>query len=62
MNKDFNEFKSFIKDKKVAVLGIGVSNIPLVDFLLSLGANVTAFDKNSKEYLGKVIDDFEEKV
>lgn len=61
MNKDFNEFKNFIKDKKVAVLGIGVSNIPLVDFLLSLGANVTAFDKNSKEYLGKVIDDFEEK-
>ena len=61
MNKDFNEFKNFIKGKKVAVLGIGVSNIPLVDFLLNLGANVTAFDKNSKDYLGKVIDDFKDK-
>ena len=38
MKKDFNEFKSFIKDKKVGVVGIGVSNIPLIKFLVKLGA------------------------
>ncbi|MGL4991962.1 MAG: UDP-N-acetylmuramoyl-L-alanine--D-glutamate ligase [Sarcina sp.] len=44
MKKDFSEFKSFIKNKKVAVVGIGVSNIPLINYLVKLGANVTGFD------------------
>ena len=34
MKKDFNEFKNFIKGKNVAVVGIGVSNIPLINFLV----------------------------
>ena len=29
MKKDFQEFKNYIKGKKVAVVGVGVSNIPL---------------------------------
>ena len=32
MRKKFEEFKSFIKNKNVAVVGIGVSNIPLIYF------------------------------
>ena len=47
MKKDFNEFKKFINGKKVAVVGIGVSNIPLINFLVELGARVTAFDKKT---------------
>ena len=39
MKKDFKEFKNYIKGKKVAVVGIGVSNIPLIKFLLKLGAS-----------------------
>lgn len=58
MKKDFKEFKDFIKNKNVAVVGIGVSNIPLINFLLKLGAKVTAFDKKSKEQLGEVYNDF----
>ena len=58
MKRDFKEFKEFIKNKKVAVVGIGVSNIPLINFLLKLGAEVTAFDKKTKEDLGGVYDDF----
>ena len=54
MKKPFEEFKSFIKGKKVAVVGIGVSNIPLIRFLVKLGAEVTAFDKKSKEDLGEI--------
>ena len=61
MKKDFNEFKQFIKNKKVAVVGIGVSNIPLINFLVDLGAVVTAFDKKSKEQLGEVAVEFENK-
>ena len=49
MNKNFDEFKSFIKGKKVAVVGIGVSNIPLIKFLVQLGAEVTAFDKKEEK-------------
>ena len=36
MKKDFKEFKNFIKGKKVAVVGIGVSNIPLIKFLVRI--------------------------
>ncbi len=61
MKKDFREFKRFILGKKVAVVGIGVSNIPLINFLLELGATVTAFDKKSKEELGEVATDFNNK-
>lgn len=61
MKKDFNEFKQFIKNKKVAVVGIGVSNIPLINFLVDLGATVTAFDKKNKEELGEVAAEFESK-
>lgn len=58
MKKNFKEFKDFIKNKNVAVVGIGVSNIPLINFLLKLGAKVTAFDRKTKEELGDVFNDF----
>lgn len=61
MKKDFNNFKEFIKNKKVAVVGIGVSNIPLINFLVELEAKVTAFDMKNKEELGEVAVDFESK-
>ena len=59
MKKDFKEFKEFIKGKKVAVVGIGVSNIPLIRFLVKLGAKVTAFDKKTREELGEVAEEFD---
>ncbi|MGE5628212.1 MAG: UDP-N-acetylmuramoyl-L-alanine--D-glutamate ligase [Solirubrobacterales bacterium] len=49
MKRDFSEFKHFIKGKKTAVVGLGVSNMPLIDFLLNLGAEVTGFDKKSED-------------
>ena len=61
MKKDFNEFKNFIKGKNVAVVGIGVSNIPLINFLVKLGAKVTAFDMKTEEVLGEVAIEFKEK-
>lgn len=58
MKKDFQEFKNYINGKKVAVVGVGVSNIPLIKFLVELGAEVTAFDKNTEDKLGNVVADF----
>ncbi len=59
--KDFCEFKKFINGKSVAVVGLGVSNIPLINFLVKLGANVTGFDMKSEEALGEVAVDFKKK-
>lgn len=61
MNKDFNQFKSFIRGKKTAVVGIGVSNKPLINFLLKLGAQVSAFDKKTEEQLGEEAMEFKDK-
>ncbi len=60
MKKDFSEFKEFIKNKKVAVVGIGVSNIPLIKFLVKLGAVVSAFDIKDEKALGDIADEFKE--
>lgn len=61
MKNNFNDFKSFIKGKKVAVVGIGVSNRPLIDFLLKLGAKVSAFDKKNEEELGEIANELRKK-
>ena len=58
MKKDFNEFKKYIKNKNIAVVGIGVSNIPLIEFLVSLGGKVTAFDKKEENELKEVVDKY----
>lgn len=51
MNSKLEQFKKDIRNKKVAVLGIGISNIPLIKYLINLGVDVTAFDKNTHENL-----------
>lgn len=61
MKKDFNDFKGFIKGKKTAVVGIGVSNRPLIDFLLKLGAKVSAFDKKDEDQLGETATELKKK-
>lgn len=55
MNLD--DFKNEIKGKKVSVIGVGVSNIPLIKMLSAFGAEVTAHDKGSREKLGQTYDE-----
>ena len=45
MNDKLIKFKKEIVSKKVAVIGIGVSNTPLIRYLCNLGVDVTAFDR-----------------
>lgn len=54
MKGNFNDFKKFIKNKNIAVVGIGISNKPLINFLLKLGARVSAFDRKSEAKLGDI--------
>lgn len=48
-----NEYVNSIKNKSIAVIGIGVSNTPLIELLLNSGCDVTACDKRSFEELGE---------
>lgn len=44
-NKKLEEFENFIIGKKVAIIGIGVSNIPLLAYFHEKNINVTIFDQ-----------------
>lgn len=48
-----DEYISSLKDKTIAVIGIGVSNAPLIELLLKNGCSVTACDRRSFEELGE---------
>ena len=51
MQSAFETYFSSIKDKKIAVLGLGVSNRPLVRLLLEFGCQVTGCDRTPRENL-----------
>lgn len=55
INKDLEEFKQYVKGKYVAIMGMGVSNTPLIKYLMDLDANITVFDKRSEEELDKAV-------
>lgn len=44
INEKLEEFNKFVFDKKVAIIGMGVSNIPLLDYFFEKGAKVSVFD------------------
>ena len=54
INEKLEKFKKEIKGKKVAVLGIGISNVPVIKSLVKLGAFVSARDK--KENISNKVD------
>ena len=47
------EYVRSIREKSIGVIGIGVSNEPLITMLLSAGCHVTACDKCSPEEMGE---------
>lgn len=46
-NEKLKEFNEYIRFRKVAVIGLGVSNLPLVDYLYEKKAQVTVFDERT---------------
>ena len=57
INNKLLAFEKEMHKKNVTVIGIGISNLPLIKYLVKLGANVTACDKRTKEKLGKTYDE-----
>lgn len=54
-----SEYLTSLKNKRVAVIGIGVSNTPLIRMLLGAGIDVTACDKNNRDGLGDTAEELE---
>ncbi len=51
MQSAFEQYFTSLKEKKTAVLGLGVSNRPLVRLLLEFGCQVTGCDRTEREKL-----------
>lgn len=51
VNGKLIEFNTYLKGRSVALIGLGVSNIPLIDYLYDVGANVTIFERKEAEYI-----------
>lgn len=54
-----SEYMTSLKHKRVAVIGIGVSNTPLIRMLLRAGIDVTACDKSNRENIGIIAEELE---
>ena len=51
INEQIELFKATIKGKKIAVLGLGISNLPAIKFLHKFGAVITARDRTPYDEL-----------
>lgn len=57
INRKLEEFNKYISNKKIAIIGIGVSNIPLLDYFHQNNAKVTIFDRKTLDKLdNKVVE------
>lgn len=50
-NEKLKNFNESLKSKKVAIIGLGVSNLPLLEYLYNNGAQITVFDKRDFDKL-----------
>ncbi len=55
VNEKLEEFNNYIKNKKVAIIGLGVSNVPLIDYLHELGSNIMVFNNKPIDRLDNSI-------
>ena len=46
-NKKLIDFNNKLKISNIAVIGLGISNMPLIKYLKNLNANITVFDKRN---------------
>lgn len=49
MNKKYISYINELKTKKIAIIGLGVSNLPLIKILINEGCDVTLFDSKELE-------------
>ena len=61
INTKLEEFNNYVRGKKVAIIGIGVSNVPLIEYFHDLKSEVTVFDNKEidnidKQIIQKIVD------
>ncbi len=57
VNNKLEEFMEYIKFRKVAIIGLGVSNLPLLDYMYEKKSQVTVFDERNIEEIPKNVMD-----
>jgi len=57
INEKLNEFNNYLRNRKVAIIGLGVSNVPLIEYMRKYKAKVTVFDNRTIDEIDKVIMD-----
>ncbi len=57
VNEKLEEFNEYIKFRKVAIIGLGVSNLPLLDYMYEKKARVTVLDERNIEAIPKQVMD-----
>ena len=55
INQKLEEFNTFLNRRKVAIIGLGVSNLPLLDYLYNCKAKVTVFDDKEIDLIPKEV-------
>ncbi len=55
MNTAFEDYFTALRGKRIAVLGLGVSNRPLVRLLLEYGCDVTGCDRTDREKIDREV-------
>ncbi len=59
MSEKLKAWKQSLAGSKICVVGIGISHLPLIEYLCKHGAQVTACDKKTREGLGKTAEKLE---
>ena len=56
VNEKFEAFRTRMIGKKIAVIGMGISNTPLIRYLINLKSEITVFDKRDEDKFIKFSD------
>ena len=57
INEKLVEFNNYLNRRKIAIIGLGVSNLPLLDYLYECKAKVTVFDDKEIDQIPKEVMD-----
>lgn len=56
---NITDYKKSLEGKNIAVIGVGISNVPLIKFLADADVKITALDKRNKSEIGSVTEELE---
>ena len=51
VNAKLEEFNNYLDGRRVAIIGLGVSNIPLIEYMHEVGAETVIFDQRDIDHI-----------